>query len=106
MADVATTKLLENDRVIVWELVLELGESTGVHTHELDYVVHVIEGSTLRATDGNGENPSDVPLKENDAFYFHIQDGVASSGGLQTTTSHDAKNIGPGRYREIMVEIK
>ena len=26
MADVATTKLLENDKIIVWELVLEPGE--------------------------------------------------------------------------------
>jgi hypothetical protein len=106
MADVATSKLLENDKIIVWELVLEPGESTGVHTHQLDYMVHVIEGSTLRATDGNGENASDVPLADNDTFYFSISGGIAEGGELQTTTTHDAKNIGPGRYREIMVEIK
>lgn len=106
MADVATTKLLENDKVIVWDLLLDPGESTGAHTHEHDYVVHVIEGSTLRATDGNGENPTDVPLEANDTFYFTLKDGAAASGGLRTTATHDAENIGPGRYREIMVEIK
>jgi len=106
MADVATNKLLENDKVIVWELILEPGDSTGVHTHELDYMVYVIEGSTLRATDGNGENPSDIPLHDNDTFYFKVKDGIATAGDLQTTVTHDAKNIGAGRYREIMVEIK
>lgn len=106
MADVATKKLLENDKIIVWELSLEPGESTGVHTHEHDYLVHVIEGSTLHATDGNGENPADVPLRDDDTFYFEVSDGIATSGGLRTTVTHDAKNIGPGRYREIMVEVK
>ena len=33
MAEVATTKLLENDKVIVWDLQLQPGESTGVHRH-------------------------------------------------------------------------
>lgn len=106
MADVATKKLLENDKIIVWELSLEPGESTGVHTHVHDYLVHVIEGSTLHATDGNGENPADVPLRDDDTFYFEVSDEVAISGTLQTTVTHDAKNIGPGRYREIMVEVK
>jgi beta-alanine degradation protein BauB len=106
VGDVATTKLLENDKVIVWELVLEPGESTGVHTHEHDYMVHVIEGATLRACDGDGENVKDVPLKDNDTFYFAVQDGAALGGELETTTTHDAKNMGPGRYREIMVEVK
>ena len=106
MADVATTKLLENDKMIVWELVLEPGESTGVHTHTLDYMVHVIEPSTLRATDGDGADPTDVLLNANDTFYFSVKDGVAISGEMQTTTTHDAQNVGPGRYREIMVEFK
>ena len=106
MAEVATRKLLENDRVIVWELLLEPGQSTGVHRHQHDYLVHVIEGSTLHATDGNGENPNDVVLNADDTFYFGVGDGVATSGELQTTATHDAKNIGAGRYKEIMIEIK
>lgn len=109
MADVATRKLLENDCMIVWELVLEPGESTGVHTHEYDYMVHVIEGSTLRATDAEG-NVNDVPLEKDDTFYFTVKDGAAlaenEDGELATTPTHDAQNVGPGRYREIMVEMK
>ena len=106
MAEVATTRLLENDKVIVWELVLEPGESTGVHRHDHDYMVHVIEGSTLRAVDGNGENPTEVALKADDTYYFSVADGVAMSGDLHTTATHDARNIGTARYRELMVEIK
>lgn len=106
MAEVATKKLLENDKIIVWELVLEPGEDTGVHTHELDYMIHVTEGSTLQATDGNGEHQGDVPLETDATFYMAVKDGFASSGDLRTPTTHNAKNIGPGRYREIMVEVK
>jgi len=105
-AEVATTKLLENDKIIVWELVLEPGERTGVHTHQMDYMIHVLEGSTLQATDRNGENTRDVPLQDNATYYLSVKDGIASGGGLQTDATHDAKNIGLGRYREIMVEIK
>lgn len=106
MADVATKKLLENDKIIVWELVLEPGEDTGVHTHELDYMIHVTEGSTLRATDGDGKHQGDVPLETDSTFYMAVKDGFASSGDLRTPVTHNAKNIGPGRYREIMVEVK
>jgi hypothetical protein len=106
MAEVASKRLLENDKVIVWELLLEPGESTGVHCHELDYIVHVIEGSTLLATDGGGGSPAEVALEADDTFYFSVSDGIATAGGLQTTATHDAKNVGTGRYREIMVEIK
>lgn len=106
MADVATIKLFENDKVIVWDLVLEPGESTGMHTHELDYLIHIVEGSTLSAIDGDGSNPRDVPLKSGETHYFSVKDGVAMAGDLKTNATHDAKNVGPGRYREIMVEIK
>lgn len=106
MADVATKKLLENDKVIVWDLTLEPGERTGVHTHELDYMIHVLEGATLRAYDGDGTVMADVPLNVDDTFYFAVEDGIASAGELQTNATHEAENVGPGRYREIMVEVK
>ena len=105
MADVATKKLLENDRIIVWELLLEPGETTGAHTHEYDYLIQVIEGSTLKAIDAEG-NTSEVPLPDDGTYYFSVEDGVATSGGMKTTALHEAINIGPGRYREIMVEFK
>ncbi len=106
MTEVATTKLLENDKVIVWEMVLEPGESTGVHTHEHGYVIQVIEGSTLRATGENGENPIDLNLATDETYWVDVKDGEVILGDARAPATHDAKNIGAGRYREILVEIK
>ena len=105
MADVATRKLLENDKMIVWELLLEPGESTGMHTHEYDYMLHVLEGSTLRAIDAEG-NVAEVPLPDDGTYYFTVENGIATAGKMKTTARHEAINVGPGRYREIMVEFK
>ena len=106
MGDVATKKLYENDKVIVWDLTLEPGERTGVHTHKLDYMLHVLEGSTLRAYDGDGTVMADVPLEDETTLYFAVKDGIATANGLQTNATHEAENVGTGRYREIMVEVK
>lgn len=106
MADVATTKLLENDKVIVWEMLLEPGERTGVHTHEHGYIIQVIEGSTLRATDENDENPIDLDLATDETYWVDVKDGEVILGEARAPATHDAENIGTGRYREILVEIK
>ncbi|MEJ8566324.1 cupin domain-containing protein [Elongatibacter sediminis] len=101
-----TRRVLENEKVIVSELVLEPGESTGKHRHELDYVVYVIDGATLRATDGNGEDATDVTLSAGDTFHFQIRGDRAISGELETTAVHNAENVSTATYREIMVELK
>ena len=38
MAGVGTTKVFENDKIIVWEFVLGPGETTPMHTHQHDYI--------------------------------------------------------------------
>jgi hypothetical protein len=106
MAGVGTSKLLENDRVIVWEMVLEPGESTGVHTHEHGYIIQVMEGSILQATDAQGENPIDLDFATNDTYWVDVKDGEVILGDTRASATHDAKNIGPNRYRELLVEIK
>jgi len=106
MAEVATTKLMENDKVIVWEMVLEPGESTGVHTHEHSYVIQVLEGSVIRATDENGENPTDLHLKADRTHWVEVRDGQVWLGDKPTSATHDAKNDGTNRYRELLIEIK
>ena len=92
--------------MIVWDLVLDPGQSTGVRRHELDFPVHVTEASTLLATDGNGENPAEVTLQPGDTFYFAVKGDVPSAGEIETTAVHDAKNTGTTRYREIVAEMK
>ena len=54
MSDIATRKIFEDDKISVWEMVLEPGESSGVHTHSHDYLFYVLEGSSAEVTDKNG----------------------------------------------------
>jgi quercetin dioxygenase-like cupin family protein len=106
MADVATTKLLENDKVTVWEMVLEPGESTGTHTHEYSYIIQVLEGSTLEATDAEGNAAGELELKEGETYWVPVENGEVVLGELRAPATHNAKNIGANRYREILVEVK
>ena len=106
MADVATTKLLENDKVTVWEMVLEPGESTGIHTHEHSYIIQVLEGSTLEATDAEGSSAGELELKEGETYWVPVENGEVVLGELRAPATHNATNIGANRYREILVEVK
>lgn len=106
MADVATTKLLENEKVTVWEMVLEPGESTGVHTHEHSYIIQVLEGSTLEATDADGNSAGSVELNEGETYWVSVENGEVVLGDLRASATHDATNVGTNRYREILVEVK
>ena len=106
MADVATKKLLENDKVTVWEMVLEPGESTGVHTHEHSYIIQVLEGSTLEATDADGNSAGTLEAKEGETYWVPVENGEVVVGDLRASATHNATNIGANRYREILVEVK
>lgn len=106
MADVATTKLFENDRVIVWEMLLEPGESTGIHTHKHEYLVHVLEGSTLSTSDESGTPTGDFEFETGSTNWISIEDDEVVLGDLRVPVTHDATNIGKSRYREILVEFK
>ena len=68
MTDVGTNKIFENEKVIVWELFLEAGEQHGRHTHELPYVFYVMQGSTLRAFDAEGNEAASVVAKSGEVF--------------------------------------
>lgn len=109
MADVGSRKIFENDRIIVWEFVLEPGESTPVHTHEHDYVWHVLEGSRLETFDESGRPVGAFDSNTGDTFAFGCEASelVSTDGrGLRGPATHSARNGGASRYREILVEMK
>jgi hypothetical protein len=110
MAGVGTAKVFENEKVAIWELALEPGEKTGVHTHRHDYVFYVLEGSRLETYD-----EKEAPLFEFDAsagevFVLRCEGAelVAGEGAesFRVPATHGARNVGPTRYREILVETK
>jgi len=106
MSQVGTRKLYENDRVAVWEFVMEPGETTPVHTHVHDYVLHVLEGAPAEIFDKDMKFLFSGELKSGETAYFRIEGDelVADFGRLPAT--HAARNCGHTRHREILVEIK
>ncbi len=57
LGEIATTVLFENERVKVWNLIVEPGEASPWHVHERDYITVVIEagGLTSEYDDGSRE---------------------------------------------------
>ena len=93
MGEVGTKLIFENDRVKVWEFTLGPGESIDAHTHEHDYFFYPIEGSTLQVTRANARVDF-VTLEAGRVYYRQMGD------------THSAKNVGPSRYHEVLVELK
>lgn len=109
MGEVGTTKVFEDDKVIIWEFVLEPGEQTPCHTHHHDYVFYVLEGTTLEVFDKDDKRLGEFESYTGAVFPLRV-DGdelvSADDKGLRVPATHSARNKGPTRYREILVESK
>jgi quercetin dioxygenase-like cupin family protein len=92
MAEVGTKLIFENERVKVWEFTLAPGQELGSHRHEHDYFFYPIEGGTLEVTRASGITRATL---ETGKVYYR------SKGD-----THAAKNVGPERSHEILVELK
>lgn len=87
--------LLENDRVRVWSLTLESGQSTPVHTHQLDEIVICLESGKIRITKPGAKSEGDtVQPKFGEVFMPKVK-GI----------THVLTNSGESRYRQISVEL-
>jgi len=109
MADVGTRKVYENDDVALWEFFLEPGENTKLHTHTRDYVFYVIEGSTLKVFDAEGNDAGEFPLATGQVMALRLRgEELAIEGveGIAVPATHTAQNIGDTPYKEFMVELK
>ncbi|HVG38516.1 MAG TPA: cupin domain-containing protein [Pyrinomonadaceae bacterium] len=94
MGAVGTKLLYENDQVKVWEFALEPGEAIPMHTHTMDYLFHVYEGSTLEVSFADNQPKASVELKAGDVRFI-------PKGGR-----HTARNTGAKKYVEVLVELK
>ena len=92
---VAQRVLFENERVRVWEIVLEPGEELNVHTHDLDYVVVTIESSQLEAREHTGELRKITP-----------EPGASSWTSPGEGQTHSLRNVGATRYVNRLIELK
>jgi len=106
MAEVATTKLFENEQIAMWEMVLEPGQSSGLHTHERPYVFSVFEGSTIEITDAQGKSCCSVNMETGSAMHFQFEGQELVCGDIRIPATHEAHNRGNTRFREVLVETK
>jgi quercetin dioxygenase-like cupin family protein len=93
LGNVATTLLLENARVKIWEMRLEPGESSDLHAHTLDYCMCIVEGTSVDA-DPAGGTSFRIPVKPGDVFYVE-------RGAVERAVNRSAS-----RFREILIELK
>lgn len=85
--------MIDNDRVRVTEWSFEIGDETGHHVHEFDYVVVPMLDGQLKIVDDDGNESISSLTKGNS--YFRNQ-GV----------SHNVFNNNDFPYKFIEVEIK
>ncbi|HXJ36251.1 MAG TPA: hypothetical protein VMS22_19635 [Candidatus Eisenbacteria bacterium] len=93
LGDVATRLLFENERVKVWEMLLEPGEASARHEHTMDYLLCIIEGTSIDA-DSDGGQRLTIPVEPGTVF-------CVPRGGVER-----AVNRSRTRFREILIELK
>ncbi len=77
-----TTKVLENDRVIVWDTTWHKGEATPMHLHSLDYLSVTLAQGTVKVTERDGRSTVGPPapvgfVRFNRNGIVHIEEGVS-----------------------------
>ncbi|MBY0401547.1 hypothetical protein K2X89_14720 [Myxococcota bacterium] len=89
--------LLDDERIRIWELILEPGEASDLHEHTHDYYLVIFEGDEVA-----GVMPKGSPV---DSFVGLVpKDGntvAIPKGGVEW-----AWNVGKKTYREILIELK
>ena len=88
--------LIDHERIAVWKLVLEPGQSTRQHTHQFDEVVICLAGSKLRATHAGPEPERQTHYPEAGQVIMPPVKGV----------THTVTNVGDTRYSQIAIELK
>jgi quercetin dioxygenase-like cupin family protein len=93
LGDVATNVLFENDKVKIWNLIVEPGQTSDWHLHSRDYITIVVEGRGLKVEYDDGTE-SDSPSGPG-RWTYH--------GDHQP---HRVTNDRDIRYVNVLVELK
>ena len=89
--EVGTELLFENDRVKVWGMALEPGETSPYHQHDNDYVFVYTTPSRISGAQGE--------VREYEEGYVQYTE---VGGGIQ----HSITNVSDIRHHQIIVEMK
>jgi hypothetical protein len=91
---IGTDLIFEDDRVRIWQIVLDPGQEAPTHTHHFDYTTITIEGSTLERLNGDGSVDRTEGVPGNVSRWY------------RSTRTHGLRNVGPTRFRNVIVELK
>jgi hypothetical protein len=95
--DIGTKLLFENDRIRVWEMVLQPGEYVHVHRHVYDHCFVYTTPSRIRVEYSDSPVPVEVELPDGFVQYTEV--------GRDGLPPHRIRNIGPQVHRQILVEL-
>jgi mannose-6-phosphate isomerase-like protein (cupin superfamily) len=93
LGNVATRILFENERVNVWEMLLEPGEASDLHRHGLDYLLYILEGTSIDADRPDGSSTS-YPVHPGQLVWV-------PRGGMERAVNRSAV-----RFRELLMELQ
>jgi beta-alanine degradation protein BauB len=98
-SNIGSALIFQNDRVRVWEMVLEPGEASEMHRHENDYLfVYTTPDNSLRLEELDGTDTTDVF----DCGYVQYSVVGTGDGALRP---HRLENVGSSTHRQIIVEL-
>ena len=100
LGPIATRLLFEDERVRVWDQVIEPGATTGPHRHDKPYALVTVEGSDLEIV----PVPGYPPAHGEETLAVSLEDQTA--GILPAGAVENARNTGDRTYRAILVEFK
>ena len=86
--------LVENQKVKIVRWKLQPGDKTPVHTHSLDHIYVVVQGSKIR------EYLSDGKVNDDE------QEAGRAAFSLAKGKTHSFENIGIGPYEMVSIELK
>jgi quercetin dioxygenase-like cupin family protein len=86
------TVILDNEKVIVRRYFLLPGMPTGMHSHQYDYALVVLQGGTVKVTTPSG--PSRTEQLE------------TGSVAWRPKTRHDSENVGGSLIEALTIEVK
>ena len=85
---------VENQRVRVYRWTLAPGQSSGLHSHELPYVIVAVKGGELLMMGPNGEGSRNEQVKPGDFHFVNFK------------VTHSLTNAGEGPMELVEIEVK
>jgi mannose-6-phosphate isomerase-like protein (cupin superfamily) len=95
---VGTKLMFENERIRVWDLSLQPGQSLEKHVHHEDYVFIVLEGGSLVHVDDEDASKDVAVNYETDQVVW-----LEAGAGL---VHNKLVNVGDKPYRNLVIELK